>query len=137
MTDSTNPRVMADNIKELDARTLGTEAEVSALQIFDDDETDTGMKWIDGSSIYRKVFEVEHLPNNTTLNIDHDISNLGVVTYLIGIAQAVSGFPGRILPTGVAPTFQFTATQIKITSNTDLSGVPAVVIIEYTKAPTP
>ena len=62
MIDSTNPRVMADNIRHLTAgeqantTAIGTNtSSISALQTFDTDETNTGMKWIDDKDIYRKV----------------------------------------------------------------------------------
>lgn len=137
MTDSTNPRVMADNIRELDARSLGTAAEVEALQIFDDAETDTGKKWIDGKSIFRKVFEVASFPNATSVDIPHGISDLGDVIDLYAMKFPVG--TGSGYKSNYASTLQvkYNATNITVTTNTDSSAANGFILIEYTKTPTP
>ena len=40
-------------------------------------EKDTGYTWIDGSKIYKKTINLNGLPNATTKNVPHGISNLG------------------------------------------------------------
>ena len=47
------------------------------------DEIDTGMKWIDGKPIYRKVINVGALPNNSEKTIAHNISNIDNFQYLL------------------------------------------------------
>ena len=39
--------------------------QVSSLQTYSTTEINTGMKWIDGKPIYRKVVDFGSLPNNT------------------------------------------------------------------------
>lgn len=138
MTDSTNPRVMADNIRELSGNQAAQGAKLEALGSYSATEVNTGMKYGD-DDIYRKCIAIEALPNNTTVNIPHGITNLGTVIDFRGIALATPDFPGRILPTGVVPTLRYTATNVTIQSNTDLSAVPGLIVLEYTKsaAPTP
>lgn len=99
MTDSTNPRVMADNIKELDARTLGTAAEVKALQTISTDEIDTGRKWIDGRPIYSKVIALD-----TTLSVgysawtDTGVNSLGeYYLNVFGITTIPAAYQGSLL----------------------------------------
>lgn len=48
-------------------------------------------KWIDDSDIYEKTFHVGSLPNNTTAQIVHDISNLGRVIDISGTGYSNSG----------------------------------------------
>ena len=90
MIDSTNPRVMADNIRELSntqaAQGAALEAEIEALQIYDDAETDTGMKWIDGLPIYRLVVDSGALSAGSS-DIDLSVSNINLIK-LWGVAVA-------------------------------------------------
>lgn len=51
MIDSTNPRIMADNIKELAAASGGTYTPAG----YSTEEVNTGIKWINESPIYRLV----------------------------------------------------------------------------------
>ena len=95
MIDSTNPRILADNIRHLDAKTPGTvvtpnpegEAvgDLNSLGIgslkyiipsytpvgYSTLEVDTGMTWIDGSEIYQKTIEVTGITAT-----DHNISDI-------------------------------------------------------------
>ena len=82
MIDSTNPRIMADNIKELAAagtgsqvvanpegaatanlQKLGIDETVYGIPVYtpanySTDEVDLGIKWIDGNGVYRKTFNL-------------------------------------------------------------------------------
>lgn len=137
MTDSTNPRVMADNIKELYAGLLATNAQVEALQTYDEDETATGEIWIDGKPIYQKVFKVANLPNTTSENVSHGVTDLGTVIYLGGVMQG-GGSDGRPIPNSNQIILNYTASNIRITTNTDFSNNSGIIIFKYTKAdPTP
>lgn len=49
-------------------------------------EVNTGVKWIDGSTIYKKTVDTGALPNITTKTVAHDISNLGTVVDFYGVA---------------------------------------------------
>ena len=144
LPDSTNPRVMANNIKELDARSLAALAglddisdQVEALGTFSATEVDTGMTGLNGN-IYRKIFFIESLPNNATSDsIPHGINNLGYVYRFDGVAfnALKSGtsmpFAGTILP-------RFSSTGITIQTSGDYSTYSGIIIMEYEKeAPTP
>ena len=41
-------------------------------------------KWIDGSTLYEKTIDCGSLPNTTTKDVNHSISNLGYVVEMIG-----------------------------------------------------
>lgn len=172
MTDSTNPRVMADNIKELfetsgsqaadistlettvgnqgdaigtlqttvgnqgDAigtlqTTVGTHGTaIGALQTYDDAETDTGKKWIDGRPIYRKVVFIETMPNNASLGTPHGITDLDFMTSLTGVAI---GSVSRPIPYSNSVLLSYNATNISLLTSIDMSAYSAYVTCEYVK----
>ena len=153
MTDSTNPRVMADNIRELSGNvgsqasdiedlqddlgtlqtTVGTQGDaIEALGTYSTDEVDTGML-LGEDKIYRKVFMIEHMPNATTTDIPHGITNLGIVVRLYGVVQAGDS-EGYMFPYYNTRLVRYTSTLLKVQATTDLSDRSAVVIMEYTKA---
>ena len=144
MTDSTNPRVMADNIRELSDKQIVEAAEIVALQgdiealgSYLTDEVDTGKKY-GNNPIYRKVFDIQALPNNTTESFDHGVSNLGTVISLTGVMQYSAGFTGRPIPSGTNPSIFYNTTKIILTTSSDFSGNSAIIVFEYTKyTPTP
>ena len=49
-------------------------------ETYSTDEVKTNKKWIGGKPIYRKVFEIGSLPNDTTISIPHGIKNLDTFT---------------------------------------------------------
>lgn len=56
----------------------------------------TGGTWIDGKPIYRKTINCGVLPNNTTKNVPHGITNIGSVINIYGVAT--SGDKAMSLP---------------------------------------
>ena len=143
MTDSTNPRVMADNIKKLVVGNLSQDAEIEALDdkiealgSYSATEINTGMT-LGNAVIYRKVFSLEGLPNATTDTIPHGISGIDKVINLYGVAQKTASYQGRMIPYSNLLGVQYDANNIYVTSSVDRSDVPAIIVIEYTKAVTP
>ena len=59
MTDSTNPRILADNISALQTTVISQGNAIEALGSYSTTEIDTGKTWIDGSKIYRIVLTFE------------------------------------------------------------------------------
>ena len=57
MTDSTNPRVMADNIKELFGKAIDQGAEIKALGTYSTDEVKTGKKF-KNLDVYSRIYEL-------------------------------------------------------------------------------
>ena len=138
MIDSTNPRILADNIRALSGEAGSQASDILALQTYDDEETDTGMKWIDGSTIYRKVFVINSLPNNETLTINHGVTNLGVVTNFYAIQNQSEGVNGRASNYGSTYLLaRFTSSNVLVQSTSDLSASSGFVLMEYTKSATP
>ena len=93
--------------------------------------------WIDGKPIYRKCFNVGTLTNDTSWrSLAHGISNLGIVTLLIGRVTSTSDSRQYTIPIYRPSTFGITLgcdnTNIYYTNNW-ITGSSAVFIIEYTK----
>ena len=145
MIDSTNPRVMADNIRHLSGESGSQASDISTLQTtvaaqgtYSTTETDTGKKWIDNSSIYRKIFVVEDPSIGELQTIAHGVSNLGDVVDIHGIAQVATGFSGKFVPYRQDILITFTGTNIEYSIAVGQSGLKKMYIFfEYTKSAAP
>ena len=129
MIDSTNPRVMADNIKELSGAS-GTQGKaIEALQTYDDAETDTGMKWIDGKNIYRIVFEGT---SPTEGNLDFPLS-YDTIVELYGFYVTSAGATNYITRAANLYGNQGTSIRLSAASAASYQGVDCYIIVNYTK----
>lgn len=102
-------------------------------------EQETGIKWIDGKTVYSKTINFGALPNSTTKNVAHGISNLGLVVDFSGVAFAVNG--NQIAPLPYAGASEWTTeinitdTNISIKTQRDLSGLnDSYITLMYTKS---
>ena len=135
MIDSTNPRIMADNIKELAA----SAGESYTPPGYSTDEVDTGVTWIDGNKIYRKVISAGTLPNNTTKSIATGITGLGIMLRIYGIANTAGGacplpfVDDADVSGNILIDYQANG-DVRIISGSDKSGYTGYIILEYTKA---
>lgn len=143
MIDSTNPRILADNIRALSDKEIAEAAEILALQgnvealgSYSTTEVDTGMKY-GNDKIYRKVFFVEAMPDTTTLNIPHGVENLGVVLRLDGVMQTTNVVAGLPFPYGATYLLRYNNTNISIQTTSDFSFNSAIITMEYTKSAAP
>ena len=111
-----------------------------AQEIYSTDEIIIG-KWINNKPIYRKVINFGSLPNATTKDITHGITNLDKIIRYYGIAYATgsAGFITRILPASSPSGAEYTIdlyileNNIEIATAIDRSAYSAYIIIEYTK----
>ena len=102
-------------------------------------EINTGVKWIDGSTIYKKTINVGTLPNNTTNLVNHNISNIGTIIEIKGTAYESSTTNTIPLPyvgdTLNATVKIFTTSSvINIWAGTDRSGYSGYITLYYTKS---
>lgn len=104
-------------------------------------EVDTGAKWIDGSAIYKKTINFGALPNNTTKNVSHNISNLSKILKIEGIA--INSDADRIFPLPFASETSLvnaievwaSATVVSVQSGIDRSGfTESYITLYYTKS---
>lgn len=104
---------------------------VSSSQTYSTTEASIGT-WL-GDTLYRKVIDFGSLPNSTSKNVAHNITNLNVVTRYDFVAYNQTSYY-------VAPNVAFGSTEANISdtnvfllTTSDRSGDTAKVIIEYTK----
>lgn len=92
-------------------------------------------KWIDGKPLYRKVVNLGALPNATSKQVAHNISNLSSVVTLHGMAIDYRFLPVPFSATSNAYAISIfaDATNITIMAGNDRSGATGFAIIEYTK----
>lgn len=115
-------------------------SQISNFAKYSTSETDTGQKWIDGKTIYRKVIDFGALPNSTIKSVNHNISGLSFVTLLSAIVYQSSGTQSWQMlnfasSVGVEQTIRIfcNTTQVTIGTGTDRTSFKAYVIMEYTK----
>ena len=145
MIDSTNPRILADNVRALSGEVGSQASDISALQatvgklvMYSTTEYDTGKKWIDDSTIYGKIFVVENPTIGELQTIAHGVSNLGDVTDVHGVAQVDSGFSGKFAPYRQDILITYNGTYIEYSIAQGQSGLKKMYIFfEYTKSASP
>lgn len=100
-------------------------------------EINTGIKWVDGKTIYKKTINFGALPNSTVKGVAHGISNIYKVTGIEGIANNSTG--GRIplpyisLGSASATTTVEGANVVVQTGSAALIAYMAYITIYYTK----
>lgn len=124
------------NVKDATAR-AGL-AQIAAQNTYSTVEVDTGMKWIDGKDIYRRVFQLTvSAPSGETVVIlplssvpAHD-----TVVNLYGYQQPVSGGWVPINALTERTTYNASGSQpgITFTSQNNRTNEPLVLVLEYTK----
>lgn len=93
--------------------------------------------WVDGKPLYRKVIDIGALPNNTTKYVNHNISNVDIITNYYGVCKSSNNIHFKLPYTSVTTTGSIqvycTNTQIVVQTDADRSGYSGFTIIEYTK----
>ena len=127
------------------AKTAGTLPNNCLIAITDDEkdhnhystsETLTGMYWIDGKPIYRKVIDFGTLPNATSKSVAHNISNLSSVITLRGIASESNSYqpiPYATPTSSSSIKISANNTNVSIETGSDRRSYSAKIILEYTK----
>ena len=103
-------------------------------------EVDTKVKWVDGSTIYRKTINFGALPDSSAKTVAHNISNIANIIKVEGWAKATTGVMA-VLPfvstVGLANGIQvvYDATDITVTTGTDRTNFTTCYItLYYTKS---
>lgn len=89
-----------------------------------------------GKPLYRKVINYGALPNTTTKEVNHNISNLDCITNIRGIATNGSSFiilPRTHTASNLCIVLEATKTTILINDGYNFSAFSAQIILEYTK----
>lgn len=94
-------------------------------------ETDTGLKWIDGSVVYQLVISIEALSTGT--QVDHNISNFGDLVEAYAVIEKADGFFVPI-PTDKMGLFVSPTKWAINTTDTSINGRPGFLFLRYTKS---
>ena len=138
------------NIETITAETVAPAEEVGAITAsmidwttmpgsYSTTEQKTPFTWIDGKPIYKKSVDFGWLPNNTTKNVNHGISNFGRLVKAEAAANANGNWTMMPLvfqgnQTNYNTEFQVTSTYIHMSANTDRSSWrDCIVTLWYTK----
>lgn len=102
-------------------------------------EVKTGAIWINGKPIYKKTVDTGVLPNTTTKNVAHNISNLAFVISMNGIAKSGNVYIPLPLISSAGKTSDIgiyvNGNNISIESGSDRSSfTTSYVTLEYTKS---
>lgn len=92
--------------------------------------------WIDGKPIYRKVINFGTLPNATTKEVAHNISSLGNVVNLYGVANNGDTYiplPRSHSQSNVNIVLEMNKTKIIVNTGYNFSSYSAYITVEYTK----
>lgn len=97
-------------------------------------EINTGTKWVNGSTIYKKTINFGSLPNATTASVSHSISSLNNVVKIEG--YMTNGSSWRTLPyaDGAFTSVYANTTQVSIYTTADMSSWTGYVTLYYTKS---
>lgn len=105
--------------------------------VYANTKVDTGKKWIDGRSIYAKVFSIPALSaSSRPLEVNHN-ENIDIVTHLQGTAKNSTTGTNFPLPYVAEDNFNnnirvaVTATKLSIANAIDRSMLNAYVVIEF------
>lgn len=104
-------------------------------------ETFTGNYWIDGKPIYKKVVDCGALPNTTTKNVPHGVTNISLVLTATAMTYSTNtAYPFAPLPSINPATLTSSValyvdrSNIRLVTNANLSMYDKTfAIIEYTK----
>lgn len=116
--------------------------DISNLQTYSSLETSTGQKWTDGKPIYRKVIYVPSLPNATSTDYQHNISNVSKIWCDMGNSYIVwsngdsspFNYIGGTSFNAMIEIRAFSTTKFTIDAHsTNRSALSAYVTINYTK----
>lgn len=105
---------------------------------FSTSETATGMVWIDGKTIYRKVVALGALPNATQKTVAHGITGMTGLTRLYGVCyEGTDRLPLPYTdPTGPSIngiSLFCTATEVGVVTGVNRTTWTGTIIVEYTK----
>ena len=130
LLETSIPESVLDRISTLEDE-VDTMTEHSA---YSTSETDSGEKWIDGKTIYKKTVNFGALPNNTTQNVNHGISGISRIVKMEGYAYC----PQFTLFSSLSDsTIGLAATDVQIEITTTLNWsqfTECYVTLYYTKS---
>ena len=109
---------------------------ITALETYSTTETVVG-KWIDGRTLYQKTIDCGNLPNNSSKNVNHYISNISEVVSIEAVAHqtspSVSYLPIPFIGANNYVAITVSNVDIYLADNADRSAYTCYVTLKYTK----
>lgn len=103
---------------------------------YSETEQDSGIKWIDGKTLYQKTINFGALPNNTTKQVNHNISNIDNICKI----ECIMNYPGLVFGEILPPLeankgFRLNVRQntVEVSTTGNWSSYTAYVTVYYTK----
>ena len=91
--------------------------------------------WTDGKTIYKKTIDCGNLPNNTSKNVNHNISNIDRIITFEAMATGTNSFlPVPFIGANNYVAINFSNVDIYLATNTDRSGYYLYITMYYTKS---
>lgn len=98
-------------------------------------------KWIDGSTLYEKTVDCGALPNNSSKQVAHGITNIDKIVNVTGIAYSTSlgtalqlAYPQKSSNSDYVVEMSVNATNIDISTFRDRTSFNGYVTVRYTKS---
>lgn len=137
-------KITDDNINNLKAGINTNETNITNIKnamAYSTNEVKTDKFWINNKPIYKKVIQIDSLPNNTSTSYSTNIVNGELAMFqaygkLSSSETTLQSFPYVSPYAGsgnVAINVDTDASNINITTFTDRTSASAFVILEYTK----
>ena len=138
--------VSGTNIKTINGQSLLGAGSIFNFN-FSDEEIDTGLKFIDGRSIYQKTIELTSLPNEVAQEYAHNISDVDKIwlnpinSFIVIPNQGTTPFPymglatgtSQLRPASMIELRTITPTGYTIFTGTDRSTWGAIITFMYVK----
>jgi hypothetical protein len=113
--------------------------ELPLLDRYSTAETRTNKVWIDGKPVYRKVIDLETLPDTTPVykDVSHGITNIGMMITVRGVAYDSDSWiplPYVVRASNMDIQIYAGVTYVRVESAFDWSDLSGYAILEYTKS---
>lgn len=135
MIDSTNPRILADQIRELWKKIKS----ITGLPDYSETEVNTGQKWIDGKDIYLKCYNIAETLSSgdiDTIEIDNVVNCFNRVNYTSAeeIALQVPNIQGLYTSNAyIRVSYNENDGKLQYTAGGAFIGANLIVIFYFTK----
>ena len=132
LPDSMNVGIIADNIRALQ-KEVRSIPYTKIPKDYATTETDTGLKWIDGRSVYMKAFSGTTPTEDSTLTVG-SIESGSLVIDISFIGTNTSGTYHLYLPTDLYPRVSAVGSiAISKSATASYQGTPFTMIVKYVK----
>lgn len=108
---------------------------IQSGDIYSFEERQVGV-WTDGKPLYQKTIDFGELPNNTTKQVNHNVSNIETVVEIKGVSYVNNLIYGENLPPVTASKAFRTSVResvVEVSSTDNWTGYNARITFRYTK----